>query len=156
MRCVSVVAVLFSLPQVKFHQQKAVAQYSTTILIEALHFLHTASQKNYYATSASGVFHLALEDSITSFWPPESRELSAFTIHRLSCVEDLRQLEGEGPVGVVVDVTCPRWLGEEEVRCQTRLLDVVLNVCSVSTVVGQEQDHLFSNKNPWGYQRQIS
>ena len=127
----SVSIALLSLPQVKFHQQKALACHSTAALTQALHLLH-AAVLNHCTAKASGMFHLALEGSVTSFWQPASPELSAFPVHRLSRVEDLQRLEVEGPVGVVVDVTCPDWLGEEEVRCQTRLLDVVLHVCSVS------------------------
>ena len=129
----SVSIALLSLPQVKFHQQKALACHSTATLTQALHLLRAAIRKNHSTAKASGMFHLALEGSVTSFWQPASLELSAFPVHRLSRVEDLQWLEVEGPVGVVVDVTCPDWLGEEEVRCQTRLLDVVLHVCSVSS-----------------------
>ena len=141
---------LFSLPQVKFHQQKALACHSTATLTQALHLLHAAVLKNHSTADASGAFHLALEGSVTSFWQPASPELSAFTVHRLSRVEDLQRLEVEGSVGVVVDVTCPDWLEEEEVRCQTRLLDVVLHVCSVSTsrkgiwLSGHDNDNLCS------------
>ena len=120
------------LQQVRLHQQKAWSQHSAIALSNAFNLLLSATL-HHHPIITTNLYHLPLEGSVTSFWPAGSPELSTTcTHHRLSATAELRKLEEGGEVGVVVDVTCPELKEREEVECQTRLLDVLLHVCSVS------------------------
>ncbi|XP_076436686.1 uncharacterized protein LOC143276151 isoform X2 [Babylonia areolata] len=157
-RLVADLQAMFQHAQVTLHQEKALARHSTSILKHALHLLphhhhhhhhHSPSSPTYSpylptftTTTTTPVFHLPLEGSLTEFWPPDSPELRPLAVRRrLSSVEglavalDRAEVSAEGGgvgagVGVVVDLTCPRRLGREEVEGLRRLVEVVLTICS--------------------------